>query len=100
LFLWQCLVIRQFPYGPRDAFAEQRPEFVKGRLSILDSVVENCGDKQLAISHPTFNGQGSSDGNRMVDIRRGVRVFAALVTMLSGGEGQGSKWFTQSTCVR
>jgi hypothetical protein len=55
-----------------------------GRL-IAESIEE------VLVGHASLHGQYGGDCDWMVDVRRSVRILAALVAMLQGSEAQGLK---------
>ena len=61
------------------------------RRRVLDRVVENGRLKYRQVGNSTDAGQDLRHGDRMVDVRRGVGIFASLAAVLLGGKPQGGE---------
>src|SRR5258706_4842443 len=85
----QRLVVGHLAHDTRDRLAEALAEFLVRRLGILDRVVQNRRGEELRVGDPHLVGQHVREGDRMVDVRRGLRVLAPLAAVLVRGEGEG-----------
>jgi hypothetical protein len=87
--LRQGLVVRHFSDDVRDFRAEPSHELVVRRGRILDRVVQNGRKQHALVVYAAFVGEHVRKRDRMIDIRRRLRVLAALIAMFVRGERDG-----------
>jgi hypothetical protein len=85
------LVIRDFAHEVGNILTELATEFLEGGLGIFYRVVENGRDQSRSIRHVSLDGKDCSNRYWMVDVGRGVGIFAALPSMLVGCERDSPK---------
>ncbi len=89
LGLGQRLVVGNFENDRGDLRPEIAQEFLRGRVSVLDGVVQDGGDERGFVVHVRLVRQHVGQGDRMVDVGRRGDVLAPLVTVLVRGKGKG-----------
>jgi len=64
-------------------------ELLEGRLGVLHRVVKQGRDQQRLVGGAPLHGQNRGHGERVVDERGTLGIFASLVAVLLGGKGRG-----------
>lgn len=60
--------------------------FSGSRLGIFNHVVQECAAECFDVSHMAMIDEKIGQSNRVVDVRRGILVLAALILVLARGE--------------
>ncbi len=82
LALFERIVVRQLAHKLGYFESKMLPKLRKGRIGVLDGIVEDGAQQRSLINHITLNRQHSCDGNRVIDVRGCVRVLTSLPAML------------------
>lgn len=87
--LGQTFIVGDLLYKSANLGAEKLLDIFRLGFRIFDRVVENCSNEGRDISYLANAGQDLRDRYGMIDIRGGINILPALMSMFFSGEVSG-----------
>ena len=80
----KCFVIGDFHDDIPDRAAELRLEFLRLGRRVFHRIVQQGGTDDFDVSNVTLVAEDVGERNRMVNVGRGIDIFATLILVLGG----------------